>query len=413
MDDKAVLRELAQRYREAAGDPVYDERRALWSRKNNLRPTRPLVIASFGMWNVWCREVFGAHNLKCQDPFLRGHEQALRMRLFQHEVGDDQILEPWITQRATLTSGGWDDLWGVHTGHVPSTQIGGSWKYDPPLKTWEDMAKLRVPHHGVDEADTARNLERLQEAVGEVLPVNLDRTPNCTGFLADLSTTLCKLRGLEQVMVDMYEAPEELHRLLAFMRDGVLTNQAEAEAAGDFSLTSSASQEPSQCETLEPPQPNAGPRQRKELWGYAAAQEFTLISPAMHEEFMLRYQMPILSQFALTSYGCCENLTRKIDMLRAVPNLRLIAVAPTADVASCAEQIRDDYVLSWRPNPANMICTAWDERRIRRILREGLAATRDCHLVIHLKDIETVQGDPTRLRRWVEIVRSEVEECGP
>jgi hypothetical protein len=57
-----------------------------------------------------------------------------------------------------------------------------------------------------------------------------------------------------------------------------------------------------------------------------------------------------------------------------------------------------------------MICTAWDEPRIRRLLRAGLAATRDCHLVIHLKDIETVQGDPTRLRRWVEIVRSEIGE---
>jgi hypothetical protein len=30
--------------------------------------------------------------------------------------------------------------------------------------------------------------------------------------------------------------------------------------------------------------------------------------------------------------------------------------------------------------------------------------------VIHLKDIETVQGDPTRLRRWVEMVRSELAE---
>jgi len=29
---------------------------------------------------------------------------------------------------------------------------------------------------------------------------------------------------------------------------------------------------------------------------------------------------------------------------------------------------------------------------------------------ITLKDIETVQGDPTRLRRWVEVVREVIEE---
>ena len=52
MTDKAVVRELALRYREAASDPVYQERRALWSRKNSLKRTRPLIIASFGMWNA-------------------------------------------------------------------------------------------------------------------------------------------------------------------------------------------------------------------------------------------------------------------------------------------------------------------------------------------------------------------------
>jgi len=410
MNDKSVLRELAKRYLEATCDPIYEERRALWSKKNNLKKMRPLVIASFGMWNVWCQEVFGDHALKCQDPFFRSHEQALRMKLFQHEVGDDQVLEPWITQRATLTSRGWDDIWGVHTGHVDSGVIGGAWKYDPPLKTWDDMDKLLIPHHGVDEGDTLHNIERLHEVVGNILPINLDRSPDCLGFLSDISTTLCKLRGLEQVMIDMYDSPEELHRLLAFMCDGVLTNQTEAEAAGDVNLFSAHSQEPFYCETLEPLKPNAGPRKLKELWGFAAAQEFTVISPEMHEEFMLRYQLPILSRFALTSYGCCENLTRKIDMLRAIPNLRLIAVAPTADVTKCAEQIRADYVLSWRPNPTDMVCCGWDEQRIRRIIREGLAATKDCHLAIHLKDIETVQGDPTRLRRWVELVRSEIGE---
>jgi hypothetical protein len=410
MNDKSVLRELARRYLEAANDPMYQEKRNLWSKKNNLRKTRPLVIASFGMWNVWCREVFGDHAMQCQDPFYRGYERFLRMKLFQHEVGDDQVLEPWITQRATLTSGGWEDIWGVHTGHVASEENGGAWQYDPPLKTWDDMAKLRIPHHGVDEEDTRRNLARLQDAVGEILTVNLDRSPDCLGFLSDISTTLCKLRGLEQVMIDMYESPEELHRLLAFMRDGVLANQDEAEIAGDVNLCSSVSQEPFYCETLEPLKPNAGARKLKELWGFAAAQEFTLISPEMHEEFMLRYQLPILSRFALTSYGCCENLTRKIEMLRAIPNLRLISVAPTADVARCAEQIKDDYVFSWRPNPTDMVCYGWDESRIRSIINEGCASAKDCHLVIHLKDIETVEGDPTRLRRWVELVRRETEK---
>jgi len=70
---------------------------------------------------------------------------------------------------------------------------------------------------------------------------------------------------------------------------------------------------------------------RAQLWGYMAAQEFTAVSPAMHEEFLLRYQLPILKQFGLVAYGCCEDLTKKIDMLRQLKNLRDIAVTPVAN----------------------------------------------------------------------------------
>jgi hypothetical protein len=62
---------------------------------------------------------------------------------------------------------------------------------------------------------------------------------------------------------------------------------------------------------LRDPEANSGPVTRNKLWGYFAAQEFALISPEMHEEFMLNYQLPIMKNFGLTAYGCCEDLTRR------------------------------------------------------------------------------------------------------
>jgi hypothetical protein len=214
-------------------------------------------------------------------------------------------------------------------------------------------------------------------------------------------------------MIDMYESPRELHALMAFLRDGVLANQAAAEAAGDLSATTQTNQCHPYADTTLPPAPNTYGRQRRQLWAFMAAQEFELISPAMHEEFLLQYQLPILGKWGLSAYGCCENLTRKIDMLRKVPNLRIIAVTPRADVRRCAEQIGRDYVLSWRPNPADMICCQFDEELIRRIIRSGLEACRGCRVHIHLKDIETVQGEPDRLARWVRIVREVADEVAP
>ena len=407
--DLLVLRELAQQYAEVAHNPIQEERRVLWSRLGSLRRTRPLIMATFGMWNVWCREVFGDDRMQCTDPFYRQHERALRMQLFQFAVGDDSIQEPWITQGAAV-QGAWRQMWGVNEGNSGVPMEGGAWHYEPPLKSWDDVAKMTVLPHAIDEVTTARDVARLQEAVGDILPVNIERGPALSGFMADISTSLAGLRGLEQIMVDMYESPEELHGLLAFMRDGILANQQQAEDAGDFSLTSQGNQAMTYAEELERPRANSGSRQRRELWGFSAAQEFTLISPEMHDEFLLQYQLPIMQHYGLVHYGCCENLTRKIDMLRQIPNLRSIAVTPTADVAKCAEKIKTDYVFSWRPNPADMVCCGFDPDKIRGIIRDGMEAAKGCHVTIHLKDVETVEGHPERLAEWVRIVRGITDE---
>ena len=402
--DLRVLRDLAKRYAEVAAAPIMYERRDLWARHNSLKPTRPPVLATFGSWNVWCREVFGDDTMECADPFLRGHERSLRMALFAHGIGDDRVLEPWITQHAVVVNPP-EGLWGVREGRVASGVEGGAWGFDPPIRTWHDVGRLVSPHHVVDEAATGRRVARLIDAVGDILAVNVDRGPAYQGFWADISTNIARLRGLEQLMIDMIESPRELHGLLAFMRDGILTAQHEAEDAGDYSLTTQQNQSETYCEELERPRANSGPRKRGQLWGYCAAQEFTLISPAMHDEFMLQYQRPIIEKSALCAYGCCEDLTHKIDRLRQVRNLRTIAVSPRADIARCAEQIGTDYVFSWRPNPAEMVCCGFDEGRIRHIIGSGLQAARGCRVHLHLKDIETVEGEPDRLKRWVDIVR--------
>jgi hypothetical protein len=221
---------------------------------------------------------------------------------------------------------------------------------------------------------------------------------------------LIRLRGLSEVMLDMYENPDELHRVLAFMRDGILANNAAAEKAGHYSLTSGKNQQPAYADELPAPSPNSGPVGRRQLWGFCAAQEYTLVSPEFHEEFLFQYQRPIYESFGLVHYGCCEDLTRKIGMLRKLKNLRSIAVTPVADVRKNAEQIGRDYVASWRPNPTDMVCAGWDESRIRRIIREGADAFKGLFMHIHLKDVETVQDDPTRLSRWTSIVRDTLEK---
>jgi hypothetical protein len=60
-----------------------------------------------------------------------------------------------------------------------------------------------------------------------------------------------------------------------------------------------------------------------------------------------------------------------------------------------------------------MVSYSFDPERVRSILRRDLAACRGCHVDITLKDVETVERDPDRVRNWVRIAREVIsEQCG-
>ncbi|OGF51290.1 MAG: hypothetical protein A2044_07225 [Candidatus Firestonebacteria bacterium GWA2_43_8] len=402
--DIKVLQELAKKYMELANKPVQEERRKLWSDHFSKKRTRPPVMISYGMWVHWCKEVLADDKLECEESFYREYEKAFKLMFLMDETGDDTILEPWLELSATK-EGTWDNHWGIERQLTKSAQEGGAFHLDAMMKDWSDMSKLKALHHKIDEEDTKKRVEKLSEAIGKIITIDVIRNPVYLSFTGDISTDLANIRGLEQIMIDMYESPKELHELLAFMRDGILRNHKEAEEAGHFKLTSHNNQAMRYCNELERPKPNSKPVKRKDLWGFFAAQEFALISPEFHDEFLLQYQLPIIENFAMIHYGCCEDLTKKIDMLRKVKNLRSIAVTPVADYRKCAEQIKKDYVCSYRPNPTDMVCAGWDEDRIKRIITDAKDAFKDSYWHIHLKDIETLQGDLTRMKRWVKIVR--------
>lgn len=396
-----LLRDLAKQYCDISHDPVQNERRDLWRRHNSLKRTRPLIYIRAFAW----REMADS---KCQieDRFFRSYEDFFRRHLFWHTFGDDSIFEPWITVPAVRVCSGW----GLRGERHFSEQPGGSFKIDYPIKDLGDIDKLRVPWHEIDEEKTAENVARVQDALGDILTVNVDRGPAYRMWSADISTDLGYLRGIEHFMLDMSENADWLHRLSQFFSSSVLKTHKEAEDAGDWGLCAHQNQAMPYAEELKDPAPNVNGIKRSDLWWFAAAQEFTGVSPAMHEEFLLRYQLPIMSQFGLVAYGCCEDLTQKIDMLRQVPNLRRIGVAPMADVGRCAEQIGQDYVLSYRPSPTDMVGYGFDPDWIRGALKKDLEACGDCHVDITLKDVETVQGDPDRIRNWVTIAREVIDE---
>lgn len=401
--DVHVLRALARQIAEITSHDIQDPKRELWRRHHAFQSHRPLIY----MRAYAFHEHFDQRTLQCHDPFYRHYEYRMHDMLFHHSLGDDYVLEPWLTVPSVYTA----ERWGISVALGEKPSHTGAAAYQPGLSCYSDIHHIQPVPHRIDEVATKRNYDKLQEAVGDIIVVDLDRGPQFRMWTGDISTDVAKLRGLEPIMWDIYDHPESFHQLLTIMRDGILAAHQQAEEQGDWSLSCHQNQAVPYAKELPDPQAKSYNQLRRNLWGYMAAQEYTTFSPMQFNEFMLEYQIPIIEQFGLSAYGCCEDLTRKIPLLRRINNLRRIAVSPFADVRACAEQIGTDYILSWRPNPATMISTGLDEDYVRQHMRDHFQIFRNNHnhFDITLKDVETVRNQPQNVKRWVTIVREEIE----
>jgi len=220
---------------------------------------------------------------------------------------------------------------------------------------------------------------------------------------------LAGFRGLDQMMWDMADRPEWVHRAMSFLAEGMsrIFDQVDVYDKLDLCNTDEYVGSGGVAYTDELPGPGFQGRVRlKDLWGFAEAQEFSRVSPAMHEEFALRYQRPLLERFGLTCYGCCEPVTDRLQYLFKIPNLRRISISPWADLRIAAEGLQDKYIFSWKPNPAQL-CGDFDTDAIRKGIREALEIAKDNVFEMILKDTHTVDGDPSRLSTWVRIAQEE------
>ncbi len=441
LSTKNLISELAHEYAEICASKRNCDNRDLWRRHNNFEKTPIPILCD---WH----SASEAHPLaeKCvsNNSSLWYIEFVLRNKIAHAKVGDDQVFEPWITipamysetpvrynqqyGRNWMAEGGlWGDKSIIIEQHVgvnlgrkaPKSEVvkifsnyyeTNSVKVEPTIYNLDDAKELTYCHHKINRAASKIAKDYIDYVVGGHIGVNIDTRPMYAfpWFGSDISTAMSKMVGLENMMYMMYDQPEVLHYIASFMQKAIIEVFDEAEKAGDWYTGDEFYTNvgmPYGAGVLEPSLEKG--KKMKDLWFFTHGQEFTLISPEMHNEFLFQYQLPIMEKFGACSYGCCEDLSTKIDMLKQCKNLKKISVTPSANVKKCAEQIERDYLFSWKPKPA-YICANFDEEATRKYLRQGLEDSRDCHVDIMMKDITTLQGDMTRPKRWTDICR---EEC--
>ena len=403
-EDRAILRDLAKRVAEIADLPIMAESRELWKKHNSLQPARPLVlIFPEGSWE----ELLPNSALKCTDGGARGIEWNLRSRVYYYEhFQDDTVIEKeWIVSKSIGHTS-----WGLEAKHIPSTEARGAWHFDPVIKEYSDLKKLKFPEVTYDEKASNDNLAFYQDLFGDILDVKQKGVSHISFHLMNIYTGL---RGLEEVMRDMYENPGMLYDAMAFLEESHKRIVKQYTDMNLLSLNNDSTYQNSGGNgyTAELPKPGFDPNRVHlcDMWGSAESQEMAQVSPRMHAEFALAYEKRLLEPFGLTGYGCCEDLTRKLDDVFTIPQIRRISIAPSANVAACAEKLQNKYIFSWKPQPSHLV-GEFDTQFIRKYIKHTLDVTEGCVVEMILKDTHTCQNHPERFDKWTQIARELINE---
>ncbi|MFH1008583.1 MAG: hypothetical protein V1800_13975 [Candidatus Latescibacterota bacterium] len=404
------LRLLADRKAEIAQDPVNLERKACWYALDAGSNERPMILA----------EVMGVRDekpplpdsvLQCDDSWARGIEKTLLLEIYQFDVlKDDHVVEPFVKTSWKVAVSGYGVEVVQHSADADGRM--GARRWDSPIRDLDaDFDRLQLRTYSVDREATHTEKERLEQVFGSILPV---RIRGDFWWSVGMTWPAIELIGLENLMVCMFDNPKGLHRLMAFLRDDYLAFARWLEREELLSLNNEndyiGSGSMGYTRSLPARDWKGGdPVRLKDQWVLLESQETVGVGPEQFEEFIFPYQLSLAEKFGRCYYGCCEPVHNRWHILKRLPHLARVSISPWADEEFMAEALGRNIVYSRKPNPTLVSTQSFNEEAIRADLRKTLSAARNCPLEIIMKDVHTLNNDPTRLPRWVEIAREECE----
>jgi len=406
VNDLHIIRELAKKFMEIAVSDKHVRMRQRFKDTNDLKIVRPPLLIDEIPWHEMNYE--GALDCKCEDDELRQIEYNLRSALFREKYFKcDNLIEPfWVVKKAYSNTGNGFSIKEERKGMDQNNSIVSHHYYD----VLEDESSLKMYHDPVitphPEKDK-ENVAHFEEIFDGIIPVELrgHGMIYCSPW-----DNIAMLRGVEPILIDIYERPEYLHEIIRLFTRATSITMDQMEKYGLYDSRGMFLHSTPAPVTL-PSESNQEQQGCKLIWFRAMAQMFNMVSPEVHDEFDIQYSIPLAKRCAYTYYGCCEPLHDRIDKLQQYPNLRKIGVSPWANVEMSAEKIGGNYVLSRKPNPA-YVSSVTDPDVIRKEITDTvkICLKYGCPMDITLKDISTVAYRPENLIIWANTASEVLDE---
>jgi len=415
--DKDIIRDLAKRWIEIANLPVMADRKRLWKKINDLNMERPMLLVESNFIDQYIPD----RELLCSNEYLRNTERHMRW-IIKHfdEVGDDIVVEKYFRLGWVFT----ESDYGVRLveQHAEDSKGGNlGYTYNFPIKTPEDLKRLKIRTRTVDKEKTLAYKSQLEEIMSDILPVKVSNwdpfhstlgyTPWVGNNFIGVAMYVFKLLGNENMLFWLYDSPDSIHKIAKYMMDdriarfdwlekeGYLGHNTDNQMAGPLSYGY----------VSDLPEPSDSFAKLNETWGWAESQETTIISPEMFDEFFLPYIAEVSKKFGLIYYGCCEPLDDRWELIaKAIPNIRKVSISGWSNFYKMCEILGKKYVYSRKPTPAYISYDNANWDLLEKDLDDTIKAAKNCNLEFLYRDIYTVNGDHSRLGKWVKLAKSKL-----
>ena len=410
LKDIEILRRLAGEVAQIASLPVHKEKAKLWTKLNDLQSERPMVWINEICWNEM--NVDDELTLKCERPWARDQEDQLRKTIYQWKhLPADMIVSDHLVCPLAVHSTDFGIIEDVDIVKTDETSDIVSRHFKPMIKAPEDIEQIKLPKITHNKQATEFNYQGMCEVYDGIMPVKKQGKTHIWFTPWDY---LIRWWGIQEAMMDLIMRPDMVHAAVEKMVNAWMTELDQFEEMNLLSLDSNNTRVGSggygYVSDLPGDNFDAGHVRAKNMWGCSNAQIFSEVSPEMHWDFAVKHDMRWLERFGLTYYGCCEQLDKKIDILRKIPNLRKISFSPWCNIESVIKQVGDDFVISQKPSPAIFADAEFQPDRARADIRNVLEKAEGlCHIEFIMKDISTVRYEPQRLWQWSQIATEEVE----
>lgn len=398
--EKKILKELGKRKLDYAEMHVNQEKIELWKDLNVLKRTRPLVWINEIPWHEM--DVDDELKLKTENRFAQFLETRLRRSIYLWEhMPVDSVIEPTIPCYLVVDNSGFgiSELAEVAITNKESDII--SRGFNPQIQCEEDLEKIKFPVITLDEKSTKEKYEVMSDIFNGILNVEKKGIP---GFWFAPWDELIRLWGVQEALIDLTLKPDLVHKVMGRFTEAYLHMLDQYEKQNLLALNNCNYRIGSGGLGYTDELPGVDFKKSNiktvNMWGCGAAQIFEGVSPEMHYEFSLQYEIKWMKRFGLNYYGCCEPLHKKLKILEKIPNLRKISMSSWVNLEEAAFELKNDYVFSYKPSPVIFTDNKWDKIEIKERLRKDLRILRNCRVEIIMKDISTINYKPQRLWDW-------------